>query len=202
MISFRNMTNEDNKAELKTMIIDHYSEVYGHEWIDSYLNWLEKHPQSKLRDFLISDLRAKFSSKEEGLQKDMKLLFNNRRRNSDNVAFGIFDDELNAIIGYLFLAIHIKRDYEGNIIDRYGELYELYIKPEYRDDFLRSVKREAFIDTMRSYLETFFKENDVADILSRIPREVEDLVLLGQELGFVKENTPSYDNKDLWKKTI
>lgn len=199
MIVLKNITDEEHKDELKGMLVDHYKEVYGHEWVDSYLELLESYPQNKVRDFLIEDLKKRFSSKEDRVQKDMDLLFNEKKR-SENIAFGVLNDE--NIIGYMFLAVHKNIDFYGVENDRYGELYELYIKPEYREEFLKSAKREDFVSTIRNYLENFFKENDVTDILSKMPNEIDDLVLLGEELGFVKENYISEDNKELWKKTI
>lgn len=199
MISFKNFTNEENKDELKTMIINYYEEKYGTEWIDKYVKWLESHPQSKLRDFLIEDLKYRFSSKEDGYRNDMNLLFNNKSYDK-HIAFGLLSDD--KVIGYLFLTVHLKKDYYGEEKDRYGELYELYVKPEYRAEFLESAKRIDFVNEVKTYLEDYFKENNVTDILSRIPSEIEDLVILGKELGFNQEEYVSENTKDLWKKTI
>ena len=42
MIVLKNITDEEHKDELKGMLVDHYKEVYGHEWVDSYLELLDE----------------------------------------------------------------------------------------------------------------------------------------------------------------
>ena len=197
MIKLSNITDDNHKEELKDMIINHYKESYGEELVDKYLTYLEKYPQNKVRDWLINDLKNRFSSKEEHLKKDMSLLYDEQDTSKD-IAFGIFNDDL--LMGYLFLSVHMSYDNHGNETDRYGELYDLYIKPEYRDVLTNN--RDELVTSIRTYLENYYKENNVKDILTRIPSDIEDLVLLGKEFGFTKEEHINNNTKDLWKKTI
>lgn len=198
MVTFKNITDEEHKLELRKMIIDHYKELYGEEWIDSYIECLKAKKPNKFRDFVIKDL-TKYSTKEDKVNKDMKLLFDNKEKNGENIAFGIINN--NTIIGYMILTIH--RQFKSNWeLDKFGELYRIYIKPEYRESFLKSTKKEEFIASIKNYIEEFFKTHKVEDVLMTIPSELPDLISLGEDLGFIKENYVNEKTKDLWKKRI
>ena len=202
MVVLKNITNEEYKNELNRMIMDHYAEIYGEEWIDSYLRYLEAKKQSKFRDFIIRDLK-RYSTKEDKVNKDMKLIFYNKEKNGDNIAFGLFNEE--KLIGYMILTIHTHFTSKWEI-DKYGELYRLYIKPEYRAEFLNGNRRNEFVSSVEKYLVDYFRSHNIEDILASIPLEFKELVSLGEDMGFVRASlVDGYideKNKDLWKKRI
>lgn len=167
MIVFNNITDEEHKEELKGMLLAHYKEYFGPEWSD-------KIPIKSIRDRL--------SSAKEGADHAIDLLYN--KPNGNNVAFGIYDE--NTLIGTILLTVHVRKlsDEEEDI---YGELYHLYIKPEYRKTFIEGTKKEEFIREVNSFVESYFKENEVSDILAAIPSEIDYLVECGKELGFEKK---------------
>lgn len=202
MVVFKNITSEEYKSALREMIFDHYKERYGIEWIDSYIEYLQAKKPGKLRDLLIKDAK-RYSTKEEQTNKDMNLLFDNRYNIGHNVAFGIFNN--NILIGYMIFTIHA---YFTPLmeIERYGELYRIYIKEEYREEFLKNNSRSNFVTSLEEYLIEYFRENNIEEILANIPTELDDLVSLGEDLGFIKyshvKSNVSEKDKDLWIKRI
>lgn len=199
MVVFKNITSEEYKNELREMIVSHYKEKYGEEWIDKYIQYLQAKKPGKFRDFLIKDAK-RYSVKEDNINKDMNLLFDNRYHVGHNVAFGIFSD--NTLIGYMILTIHTNFTPLMEL-DKYGELYRVYVKEEYREEFLSGNSRSDFVTSLEEYLINYFRENKIEDVLAIIPTELNDLVSLGEEMGFVRYNpTLSEKDKDLWLKRI
>ncbi len=204
MVVLKNITNEKYKDELKNMIVDHYTEKYGEEWIDNYLRYLESKKQGKVRDFLIKDAK-RYSTKNDSINRDMNLLFDNKETTSDNVAFGLFIEE--KLIGYIILTIHTHFTSKWDI-DKYGEFYRFYIKPEYRTNFIDENGRykNEFVSSVEKYLINYFKNHNIEDILAYIPYELKELVAISEDMGFVKasiiDGYVDENNKDLWKKRI
>ncbi len=203
MLRVLNLTNNEHKDELKSMISSYYNEVYNDDLDDSVISKLDGKKASIFRNFIIKDIKRSSSLKaERDINNTMSLLFDNSYNNDEmhnqkSMALGLYDDEV--LIGYIILSVHSQYKFDGNY-DVYGELHSIYLKDEYKYLF----KNKEFMENIRSYVEAFFKVSNVRDVLARITPEEESLVTVARELGFVKQNIVhgNYYTKDIWQKTI
>ena len=80
-------------------------------------------------------------------------------------------------------------DLEDESTDTYGQLYQLYIRPQYRQCFLTPGSK-CLSAELKNALEAYFKANNVNEVIMNIPKSVSYLMELGRILEFesVKEN--------------
>ena len=182
MITFKNITDEEHKSVLQSMLKAHYRELYGEKW--EVKNFFQR----------LKDSRS-FSTYRT--RTDMDELF--KRSLYGTVAYGIFKDE--NLIGFVLLDVlnSTKKNLE---LETYGQLYQLYIKPEYR---LEGEEQAEFNNSLKTYIEDYFKEHGVEEVITELPDDIKYLIECGKALGFsqVKESSKeSGINTSLWQKKI
>lgn len=187
MIVLRNITDNEHKAELKTMLLAHYKEIFGPEWAD-------KLP--------VKALRERFSSAHDATKRDMSELFDKPLYGT--VAFGIINEPDATILGFALLDIINSTMKSGDSI-KYGQLYQLFIKPEYRKEFLEGAKSPEFMARLTEELNNYFKSHGVSEVLTQIPDEIDYLIQCGKALGFEQSNRTKLDSgisQTVWNKQI
>lgn len=165
MITLKNITDKEHEELLKSMLIKYYQEEIGPDWA-------EKIPIRKLRDRL-SAANGKASS-------DLYDIFEQNLLNT--VVFGLYSEE-DKCIGIALLDIFRDQKRDG-VIDTYGELYRLYILPEYRKLFISSYKNGENIQSFKTQLEGYYKSHDINEVMMMVPRNISYLLELNRELGF------------------
>ena len=181
MINLKNITNETYKKELELMLKDHYRELYGE-------NWPVKNFYQRMRD------KRSFST--HLTSEDMRELFIHPVYGT--VAYGIFSDE--ELIGMVLLDI-IKSTKKNLEVETYGQLYQLYIKKEYRE----FIKDNDFMDTLKDFIDDYFKAKGMGEVITKIPDELAYLIECSKYLGFTKTKTTDLDSgisQTLWEKKI
>ena len=182
MITFKNITNAEYKDTLQHMIKDHYRELYGENW--EVKNFFQRMKDS--RSF--STFRT---------ERDMSELF--KKSIYGTVAYGIFKDE--DLIGFVLLDV-LNSTNKKLEVETYGQMYQLYIKPEYR---FQGKDQELFISVLNNYLDEYFLKHGVNEVLTELPDDIKYLIECGKALGFsqVKESkNASGISTSLWQKKI
>lgn len=166
----KNITDEDHKGLITDMLVHHYQDIAGPDWV-------EKIPVKKLRE--------RFSYATNEAKRDVYELFETNLFNT--VAFAIMGED-DSLYGLALLDILSMR-LEDESTDTYGQLYQLYIRPEYRKSFTSSDSKCLGAE-LKTALENYFKANDVNEVIMNIPKSVSYLLELGRILEFkcVKEN--------------
>lgn len=169
-LHLKNITDEQHKGLITDMLVHHYQDVVGPDWI-------EKIPVKKLRE--------RFSYANNEAKRDIYELYENNYFNT--VAFAIMN-ETGEVYGLALLDILSMR-LEDESTDTYGQLYQLYIRPQYRQCFLAPGSKCLGAE-LKSALEAYFKANNVNEVIMNIPKSVSYLMELGRILEFesVKEN--------------
>lgn len=182
MITFKNITTDEYKSDLQAMIKAHYRELYGEKW--EVKNFFQR----------LKDSRS-FSTYRT--RTDMSELFN--RPLYGTVAYGIFEED--DLIGFILLDVlnSTKKNLE---VETYGQLYQLYIKPEYR---LEGKDQDEFYGAIKKHLEEYFAQNGVTEIITELPDDTKYLIECGKALGFsqVKDSTKeSGISTSIWQKNL
>ncbi len=166
----KNITDEEHKGLITDMLVHHYQDVAGPDWI-------EKIPVKKLRE--------RFSYANNEAKRDVYELYENNYFNT--VAFAILSEK-GEVYGIALLDI-ISMHFEDDKTDTYGQLYQLYIRPQYRNCFT-STASECLGTELKNALEAYFRANNVNEVIMHIPKSVSYLMDLGRILEFncVKEN--------------
>lgn len=164
----KNIGTEENINVLKKMIFDHYNELIGPDWA-------LKIPFQKLRE--------NTSDAHRFTNKDVKDIMNPNSMYK-TTALGIINEENNDIMGLALLDLI----YDENLDKRYGQVYQLYIKPEYRASFsMNHPDKDKLISEVNDSINTYFKNHDIDEIIMLVPENIEYLISLSKELGFQKE---------------
>ena len=172
MLILKNITDEEHKELLRAMLIEHYKEIVGPDIS-------EKIPFSKIRNLLsVSRGKAEF---------DLNDIYGNNEFNT--VAFGLFSEEISDYMG--FALIDIRNCEIEQKLDTYGELYQLFIKPQYRNLFKKTFENGRGIDSLKQQLENYFRCHDVNEVIMMIPKNLEYLIQINRDLGFeIEKDTP------------
>ena len=181
MINIKNITNETYKNELEVMLKEHYREVYGE-------NWPVKNFYQRMKD------KRSFST--HLTSEDMNELFN--RPMYGTVAYGIFNDE--ELMGMVLLDV-IKSTKKNMNVESYGQLYQLYIKEEYRE----YINDSDFMETLNDFIDEYLREKGMDEVITKIPDDLAYLITCSNYLGFTKTketDLKSGISQTLWEKKI
>lgn len=165
MFKLKNITDEDHKELLKSMLISHYKEIVGPDLAD-------KIPFRKLRE-LLSVAHGKANI-------DMNELFGQGIYNT--IAFGLYSEEVNDYLGFALIDI-MNQEINGET-DTFGQLYQLYVKPEYREYFKANFAKGSAVNSLKEQLEDYFRCHDVNEVIMLIPKNIGYLIELNRDLGF------------------
>lgn len=158
MITVKNISDEDHKNELQEMIHDYYEDALG----DS---WTRKIPSKFIREVV--------NRTEINTEKDVKKIYDEDEK---RLALGLYDDRDN-LVGFTSVVV---------FEDKVGGIYQIYIKPEYREVFIKNFKgsTEATEELTKS-LEAYFKNMGANEVIMEAPRTVSYLLHLAQNMGFI-----------------
>lgn len=173
MIKIKNITDEEHKTELKEMIHGYYKEILGEDWTQK---------------FLLKAFRAIFDDASSFTEADIKKLYGEKEI-SDRIALGLYNDDEN-LVGFTSVAI---------FSDNVGGIYQIYIKPEYQEQFVADFKgsMDATLSLSKS-LDDYFKERGANEIIMEAPHTTRFLLYLAQDMGFIKKKE-HYDAIELSK---
>lgn len=170
MIKLENIANENHKDELKEMLFSHYDEIIGPDWAN-------KIPIKKLREQV--SLAHYHSNNDVNNVYDDNSFY-------QTFALGIIDEETSKVIGVALLEIIRNVDNK----EKYGQLYQLYIKPEYRTLF--DPTKEEAKRIVQKGIEEYFKEKDIDEIVMLVPNNIDYLISLSKDLGFKEDKDNKY----------
>jgi len=135
---------------------------------DTYGGIFSKIPFKKVRDY--------FTGNQAFANEDLKDLYD---KNTNSKAVGLYEGD--TLIGFACIHVH-----EGN-----GELYNLYIKPEFRDKFVSEYESGRLTTDLMTSLINEFESGGAGEIVVSAPYTKEFMLKLFDDMGFNLESVTS-----------
>lgn len=180
MLSLKNITSEENKGLLTDLLINHYREIIGPDWA-------EKIPIKKLRDNL--------SFAHQTAKRDVEEILSVTENYFNTVAFAITDNETGNYLGIALLDT-MNMNNSGDEIEPYGQLYQLYIRPQYRKYFLSEGSNQFALE-LKAALDNYYQTYGIDEVIMHIPKTLNYLVPLSSRLGYEKTGENSSQIKTI-----
>lgn len=167
MLSLKNISNEENRGLITDLLIHHYHEIIGPDWA-------EKIPIRKLRE--------SFSFAHQSAKRDVEELFSEDINYFNTIAFAIVDSETSDYLGVALLDT-MNLNNSGEEVEPYGQLYQLYIRPQYRKYFMGK-NSSQFTQELKQALDLYYQTHGINEVYMQIPKSLDYLVTLSRELGY------------------
>lgn len=140
---------------------DELKELIYSYYDEIYGGVFSKIPFKAVRDY--------FTGSKAFARADLNNLYN---KETNSKAIGIYDGEV--LVGFACIHVH-----EGN-----GELYNMYIKPEFRERFLSEYKKGSLTADLMTSLVSEFESSDAGEIVVSAPHSKEFMLKLFEDMGF------------------
>ena len=135
---------------------------------DTYGGIFNKIPFKTVRDY--------FTGSQMFVNSDLNDLYD---KETNSKAVGLYDGEV--LVGFACIYVH-----NGN-----GELYNMYIKPEFRERFISEYKKSSLSADLMTSLVSEFESSGADEINVSAPHSKEFMLKLFEDMGFNLETITS-----------